>query len=436
MRGATRAGIVLAAGIMSLVVPPSTAHASGFFLLEESARLQGTSYAGTAALAADASTVFYNPAGMSRIKNWSIATSGYLVSIQSELEDATATNFGQPVFGPNGRTSAGAGTDSAVGAVMIAKRLTDTVVAGFAFTAPFGLSYEYGGASIARFVATKSKLVTYNLQPSLSWEFYPGMSIGAGVDVIQADVALNQKLQPPGFDELNVRLQADDWTVGWNAGVLWEITEDYRVGFAYRSPLTFGLRGTAKLTPNPQFDSLQNAKATTTFPDTWTLSGVAMVSPRWQLLGDLQWIHWARIQDVGVIFRPRGAGQGGAILPNQELPFNFRNTFRGAIGTQYFHDEEWTFRGGVAFDQAASTDRTRTARLPDANRILLSVGIGYNLTRQMAVDVAYTHIFIPGNVELNQTGFGTTLTGHYESSVDLFGLQLTFTFDEGLPFIS
>lgn len=426
-------------GLAAVVVAacPQGARASGFFLLEQSARLQGTSYAGTAALAADASTVFFNPAGMSRIKNWSVATSGYWVAVQSELENATATNFGQPVFGPNGRTSAGAGTDSAVGAVGIAKRLTDELVAGVAFGVPFGLSYVYGNASIARFLATKSRLTTYNIQPSLSWELYPGISLGAGFDIINADVALNQKVQLPGQPELNVRLQADDWTFGWNAGILWEIVKNkHRIGFSYRSPLVFGLRGTAKVTPNAVFDSLQNAKATATFPDTWILSGVAQLAPKWQLLGDLQWIHWSRIQDVSVFFQPRGMGEGKGLLPNQTLAFNFRNTFRGALGAQYFHDEEWTFRGGLSFDQGASTDRTRTVRLPDANRILLSVGIGYNLTKQMAIDVAYTHIFVPGHPKVDQMGTGTTLTGEYSSSVDLFGLQLTFTFDEGLPFIS
>jgi len=40
--------------------------------------------------------------------------------------------------------------------------------------------------------------------------------------------------EPPGFDELNVRLAADDWTFGWNAGLLWEIDEESRIGFAYR----------------------------------------------------------------------------------------------------------------------------------------------------------------------------------------------------------
>src|SRR5260370_29026747 len=108
MRSAAGARCVLVATAVAvlLALTPHDAAAWGFFLLEQSARLQGTSYAGTAALAADASTVYYNPAGMSRIKDWSFAQSGFLVAIQSELEDATATNFGQPVSGPNGSTSA------------------------------------------------------------------------------------------------------------------------------------------------------------------------------------------------------------------------------------------------------------------------------------------------------------------------------------------
>lgn len=444
MRVARRFGLVTAASAPVLLVAlltgmlamPRAAGASGFALLEQSALLQGTSYAGTAALAADASTVYYNPAGMSRITNWSFSQSGYLVAIQTELQDATATNFGQPVTGPNGSDSAGAGTNSPVGSTAFAKRLTPELVAGFALTVPFGLQFEYGGDSIARYVATKSKLTTYNLSPSLAWEPIPGLSIGAGFDAILADVALNQKLQPPGFDELNVRLAADDWTFGWNAGLLWEINEDSRIGFAYRSRLTFGLEGTADVTPNPLFDNKQKARATTTFPDMWTVSGVTTVAPGWQLLGDLQWTHWSLIQDIAVKFAPEGEGLGGTVLPDQKLTFNFRNTFRGALGVQHFFDENWTFRGGVGFDQSPVTNTNRTARLPDSNRVLLSVGIGYALTEYMDVDVGYTHIFLPWEAKLDQVGTGTTLTGEYESSVDLFGLQLTFTFDRGLPFIS
>ena len=439
MRSAARIGcrvvVCLLAIAGPLVIMPRVARASGFFLLEQSARLQGTSYAGTAALAADASTVYYNPAGMSRIKNWSFAQSGYLVSIHSELENASATNFGQPVTGPNGKDSASAGTNGPVGSTLFAKRLSDTVVAGFALTVPYGLSFEYDGDSIARYVATKSRLATYNLSPSLSWEPVDGFSFGVGFDAILADVALNQKVQVPGLDELNVRLQADDWTFGWNVGLLYEFTEDTRIGFAYRSRLTFGLEGDAKVTPSPLFAHRQKVDATATFPDTITVSGVTSIAPRWQLLGDLQFIHWSLIQNVDVKFSPK-PGESGPLLPEQSLPFAFRNTFRGAIGTQYFLDDTWTLRGGVAFDQSPVTNLNRTARLPDSNRVLLSIGVGYQLGEYMAIDVGYSHIFLPYGANLDQTVTASTLKGSYASSVDLFGLQLTFTFDDKIPIVN
>lgn len=437
MRPVSRGRRVFAASTLALLTALSAreAAASGFFLLEESARLQGTAYAGTAALAADASTVYYNPAGMSRIKDWSFAQSGYLVALNSELQDATATNFGQPVFGKNGATSAGLSTTSPVGATMLAKRLTDDIVVGFAFTVPFGLTTQYGGSSIARFTATKSRLATYNLSPTISYELFDGFSIGAAFDATHADVALNQKVQFPGQDELNVRLYATDWTFGWNAGALWEIDENSRIGIAYRSKLTFGLNGTAQVTPNALIAANQNASATTTFPDTWTLSGVTNVAPRWQLLGDLQWVHWSVLQNVDVKFQEKGSSHGQPVLPETVLPFGFRSTFRGAIGTQYFYDADWTFRGGVEFDQSPVTDSNRTARLPDSNRILVSVGVGYQIMKEMSVDLAYSHIFQPWEATINQPGTGTTLTGHYDSSADLVGIQLTFTFDNGLPYL-
>lgn len=415
---------------------PRIASASGFSLLEQSARLQGTSYAGTAALAADASTVYYNPAGMSRIKDWSFMQSGYLVSIHSELENATATNFGQQVTGPNGKSSASAGTNGPVGATLIAKRLTDQIVVGFGLTVPFGLSFEYDKDSIARFVATKSKLATYNINPSISWEPADGFSLGVGFNAMLADVALNQQVQVPGFDQLGVRLSANDWSYGWNVGLLYEFRDerDTRIGFAYRSKLTFGLEGDAKVTPSPLFASRQNVAATASFPDMITVSGVTMIAPRWQLLGDLQFTHWAVVQNVDVKFS-RKPGESGPLLPQQNLPFAFRNTFRGALGTEYFIDDEWTVRGGLAFDQSPVTNINRTARLPDSNRVLLSVGVGYKLMEQMSIDVGYTHIFLPYGANLDQTVTASTLKGSYSSSVDLFGLQLTFTFDDGLPYL-
>ena len=44
-----------------------SAMAAGFYIQEQSPRLQGQSFAGAVANPADASTVFYNPAGMTEL---------------------------------------------------------------------------------------------------------------------------------------------------------------------------------------------------------------------------------------------------------------------------------------------------------------------------------------------------------------------------------
>ena len=59
--------VSLAALLAATAIGPGTAGASGFALLEQSASRLGTAFAGTAAAADDATTLFFNPAGMTLI---------------------------------------------------------------------------------------------------------------------------------------------------------------------------------------------------------------------------------------------------------------------------------------------------------------------------------------------------------------------------------
>jgi long-chain fatty acid transport protein len=413
-----------------LLVTPRLGFASGFLLLEASPRLQGTSYAGTAALAEDASTNFYNPAGLTRLPNWSLVQDGYLVAIQTELKDATATTFGQPVSGPDGSRESTPGTDSFVPAGFVAKHLSDDLSVGFGASAPFGLEVIYSNDSIARFIATKSKLVTYNLNPSIAYRIAPGLSLGVGFDAQYATVALNQKLLLG--NELNVRLSADDWTFGWNAGLLYELTPETRLGVSYRSRLTYTFTGDANVTDNPLVSPQQHVKATVTLPDFLILSGVTQLAPRLQLLGDFAWTHWALLNEIKGKFSPGSANDPRMLLPTFVIPTQFRDTLRGALGLTYTFDKAWKGRTGIGFDQSPVTDANRTARIPDANRILLSFGIGYALTESFTIDLAYTHIFIPYLAKIDQTALtpdASTLRGKYDSAVDLAGFQFTFNLD-------
>src|SRR5512133_1892441 len=57
----------------ALLAMAGNAAASGFGLLEQSASAMGNAYAGGAAAGEDASTIFFNPAGMSRLSGKQVA---------------------------------------------------------------------------------------------------------------------------------------------------------------------------------------------------------------------------------------------------------------------------------------------------------------------------------------------------------------------------
>ena len=53
------------------------AHSSGFALIEQGASGQGVAYAGAAAVGEDASTIFFNPAAMTRLSGQQIVVAGH-----------------------------------------------------------------------------------------------------------------------------------------------------------------------------------------------------------------------------------------------------------------------------------------------------------------------------------------------------------------------
>jgi len=103
---------------------------------------------------------------------------------------------------------------------------------------------------------------------------------------------------------------------------------------------------------------------------------------------------------------------------------------RYSIGASYRYTEKLKFRVGSAYDQTPVKDAYRTARIPDNNRIWMSVGANYKLSSSSSFDAGYTHIFI-NNAPINQGAVGTVtgqVQGSYNSSIDIISIQYTHTF--------
>ena len=105
---------LIALAVASTLGGASTlASAAGFALIEQSASGMGNAFAGAAATAEDASTVFYNPAGMSRLEGTQITVGGHLIDLSAKFSNSGSTNawrqgYGTSPTGGNGGDAGGA----------------------------------------------------------------------------------------------------------------------------------------------------------------------------------------------------------------------------------------------------------------------------------------------------------------------------------------
>jgi long-chain fatty acid transport protein len=94
----------------------------------------------------------------------------------------------------------------------------------------------------------------------------------------------------------------------------------------------------------------------------------------------------------------------------------------------YKLSDNWTLRGGLAFDQTPTQDSTRDPRIPDGARKWVSFGAGYSPTPNIALNIGYTHLFVD-NGDVNDTSAtGDNLVGSFDNSGDLFGISMLYKF--------
>ncbi|HEU5282973.1 MAG TPA: outer membrane protein transport protein, partial [Burkholderiales bacterium] len=305
---------------------PGVSSAAGFALIEQGGSGMGNAYAGAAASAEDASTIFFNPAGMGLLPQGQVAVAGHAVDVKADFSHtgcvfSPAGGCAMPVASantfPTGATSSDAGDLLFIPNLYFSIPVGDRFAFGVGVNAPFGLKTEYDDPWVGRFQGLHSELTTINVNPAVSFKVNERVFLGAGVNWQTADAELtNAVVLPTGLAfpptvEGRAKVEADDDAWGWNVGALFLLGEDMRVGVSYRSKLDYSLEGTTTVT-SPTGAVVAAASGPTTiditFPDMASLSVVQNFGPKWQLLGDVTWTHWSKVGTVYAINSTAPAG--------------------------------------------------------------------------------------------------------------------------------
>ncbi len=427
----------------ALLAMSGSAAASGFALIEQNASGLGNAYAGGAAAAEDASTIFFNPAGMSRLSGKQVVVAGHLITPSAKFSDNGSTAAAlQPSVGGTGGDAGGM---AFVPNAYFAMELNPKTRIGLGINAPFGLQTEYDSNWMGRFQAIKSKIETVNLNPSVSYQASDALSLGAGLNyqhikgeltsavnysaaafAVGGDSALTA-VGGPGVEGV-VTISGSDSAWGYNLGALMNLNDNTRLGAAYRSTIKYTLTGTVGFTGVPAAlaaqPTVQNGDVTLaiSMPDSFSLSGVHKLSDSYEVMADATWTGWSVFEQLK-IDRTSGANV-------QTVQEKWEDTWRVSAGASHHYNEKMTVRAGIAFDQAPVSDTYRTARIPDNDRTWLALGGKYKMSAASTIDFGYTHIFVKDStIADNQAVAGKgNLVGSYKNSVDIFSAQYTHNF--------
>ena len=423
-------GNLIALAVASILGGASAlASAAGFALIEQSASGMGNAFAGAAATAEDASTIFYNPAGMSMLSGTQFAVGGHAIDLSAKFTNSgtsRAAGGGAIPLGPvSGGNGGEAGGVAFIPNFYLTTPINDKWTVGLGVNAPFGLKTEYDSTWVGRYQGINSELMSYNINPAISYKITDTIAIAAGADYQHLKVKLsNAVMTGLATPDAMANLDADGDAWGWNAGLLAQLSPHTRIGLSYRSQMKYSLDGSTHVASSTGATLLNaNVTADITLPDMASLSIAHKLNDQWELLADATFTRWSKIDTVNVM-------SSGTTLDT--LSFKFDDTWRVSLGANYFYNEQWTFKGGIAWDKSPVQDQYRTVRLPDNDRTWVAFGAKYKVTQSAAIDVAYAHLFI-SNASINNTkvassGLATTVVGSYEGSVNILSVQYTQSF--------
>lgn len=406
----------------------SLSFGSGFAINEQSARSIGQAFSGRVSDADNASTIATNPAGLSRITQAEISGGAAYIDAKADIRNASASATLPAPFGtiPVSGTNQG---DMIPGLTIpflyYAQPIDERWSAGIGVYVPFGLKTDYESTFQGRYLGTKSELQIITAQPTLSLKITPQLSFGVGVTYNRADGKLERNtigsLAAPNVD---ARVKGDDDAWGYNLGILYEINSDTRFGIAYFSKVDYTLDGHSDIRNLGPAPLRFNASLDITTPDHIDIGFTHQLTPQLALHADATRTNWRSVDKL-VIENETAI----PALASDTETLDWKNSWLYALGLSYAINQEWTVRGGVAYDQSPIPSSTRSVRVPSESRTEFALGTTWTPMNNLSIDLAYLYFHERDtNIDTTQVhnGIPYHYSAQYKNSANVFGLQLTY----------
>jgi long-chain fatty acid transport protein len=376
--------------------------ANGFGLPDQDAiaTARGEAFVATAD---NPSAIYYNPAGIAQLTGNNLRGGVYGIYLEpSYTPPSTAPNHGNTYYSSDNFAAIPQFfyTYTAKGAPFSF---------GLGVYAPFGGNMSWPQDTGFRTVATSGSLKYFTINPVVALKMLPSLSIGGGVMVNYAKIEMSQALRPSQtpFTTNFFNFNGDGWSVGYNAGILWQPHEKISFGATFRSLARLNFQGNTDFQLYPgayNTPAQRNASADFTFPLT-TIFGVSYrPTPKWNLEFDANYTGWNSFGTVNIQQSPPPVRSPF----HQNIPVNldWQASWMYEFGVTRYFDNGWHVSGGYVFNENSVPDKFYTPLAADMDRDFFSIGAGYK-GKTFDFDIAYQFGYGPAHTVTGSTPSST-----------------------------
>ncbi|MFV0530882.1 MAG: OmpP1/FadL family transporter [Flavobacteriales bacterium] len=403
--------------LMCVVSMITTAYAGGFRVSLQGVKQAAMGHTGVAVVH-DASSVFFNPAGLALIDSkWSVSANvfGLLTDI----------NYQNRLNGASHDTDNPLGTPLAL---YVSHKLSDKLAVGLGVYTPYGSTVDWGkdwsGQALIRDIALQS----FFIQPTISYKLNDWASVGAGFIYATGSVKMNRGANSGGTNIGNANIESDSADgIGYNLGLMLKPHEKVQVGVNYRSRIDMEAEGEAKIVyegtglagvPNGAVLASDDWKATLPLPAELAFGIAYMPTAKWVLEFDLNYAFWSAYKSLDFDF-VKGD------IPDSSSKREYENTLVYRMGASYDFNDRWTGRLGAYYDESPSPGNYFSPETPTVDNKAISTGLTYNFKNGFSIDGTY--MFLSGE-ERSFSNIETGWTGEVKASAHIFGLGASYNF--------
>ncbi len=372
---------------------------------------------GTAVVAiADApSAIAHNPAGLANLRGTYLYNGMTALSIKSTFENPTGqsekTLF--QIFLP-------------FHLYLCSDLGVKNMTLGLGIFSPFGIGgRKWPDTGLTRFASTDSFIGTINLNPTLAWSPFLGISIGFGMDYIYARSKSKRKIDQSFLGGPDGRFQFKGCGGGWgfNLGVLYAVSDKISLGAAYRSRVNVKQEGEIilkdialplqPLCGGSRFKT--DAETTIHFPANVTAGVAYRPTKKWTLGFDVEYLDWSRFAKSRLDIEREVVAAGFTDI-STDLRWGSQWLFK--FGIEHLLTEKWALRGGYVYGKTPVPERTLSSDNPDSDQYNLGLGFGYKGIKYV-FDLYYN-----ATLYANRKVTNPILSGKYESLIHAIGFSL------------